>query len=309
MSAMEKMSSVDTSSSSSSPFCFASSLLASFAFCAGEALNSSCFFCHSAKSFFHWAWRSWNHFEGCRVSTLDVFFFSSTLERKYSVALASLSHSNFTSSKPSSFFGRDQFAKLLAMTASLQSATGFGANQVLFSSSVNSTFGGSVSSSSSGSIGSSFFSSSASLPSSTSIFSSSFFSSSFSSSALPSSFPSPSCFAASSFFFFSASSCFCLRSASFFFRSASIFFFISSARFLASACCFARFFSACLTRHALSEDSCFFFKSFSCCDALNSSSGSPMTTTAVRLKYGAQKRRSAFFRSASRRLLRTSMTT
>mmetsp|Transcript_94193 Transcript_94193/g.272184 ORF Transcript_94193/g.272184 Transcript_94193/m.272184 type:complete len:355 (-) Transcript_94193:1026-2090(-) len=301
-SSTEKMSPIKAFSSSSPLFAFL------------EVLNASCFFCQSANNFLNSDHLSSNHLEGCNNSSLLVRFFSNTFSRKYAFAAPSFAHSKRTASKPSAFSGIEKFEKQRLKVTSVRSAVALGANQAFCSSSVSSTAGGSSPMSSSSSSAASFFSSSPSLaPSSTSIcfgssspiLASSFCSSFFSPSALPSagvSSPSAFFFASASSRFFFASSRICFRFSAASFLIAAIFCSLSLAAF---AWAFLTFFSF----HSCSTFCCFASNIFSCCLALNSVVGSPITTQAVFLKHGLLKRFSNFSRSPEIKLPWTSMTT
>mmetsp|Transcript_103757 Transcript_103757/g.300083 ORF Transcript_103757/g.300083 Transcript_103757/m.300083 type:complete len:243 (+) Transcript_103757:672-1400(+) len=228
--------SVSPSSSSFSPLSSPSSdfccLAAAFAVCSGDALKSACFFCHSAHNFFHAFNFSLNHSEGCKSSNRVTFFLARTLLWRYSFAAASSCHKYLMLSNPSDCCGSVKLAKHWSNTVLLRSDCCFVLNHVFFSSSVNSTFGGSAGSSSSSLVS---IVASASAGSS---FTSSFFSS------LDSSLTSPSAFVTSeapSSFFVSESTCIFVLSSDSLLAPSAFFFAASSIFFLCSSMTFCRF--------------------------------------------------------------------
>mmetsp|Transcript_127020 Transcript_127020/g.340847 ORF Transcript_127020/g.340847 Transcript_127020/m.340847 type:complete len:424 (+) Transcript_127020:643-1914(+) len=230
---------------------------------------------HSDSCLFHAAHFSLNHSEGSRPSTLCVLFCSSTHARSVSAQADASCQAYLTSSNPSASPGREKSAKDVARALLERSGTGVLRCHCAFSSAVSSTGFSASSSSFASSFGSSFASSFASLGS------------------------SPSCGAASlsagsslgsSFFASTAScpgleylACFALRHS-----SSSLSLFVLAFSFSAAA--------------TFSDSSC------ACTFSLYSFDGSPMTTTATRLKSLAGNRASSFFRSAARRLSRSSST-
>mmetsp|Transcript_106687 Transcript_106687/g.254720 ORF Transcript_106687/g.254720 Transcript_106687/m.254720 type:complete len:262 (+) Transcript_106687:53-838(+) len=238
----------------------------------GLDFQAVCFCCHSKCCFCQAMYLLPKSWDGWRCSMSVVLLASKIHLLRYSLHLGAGSQANLTSSKPSDFSGRLNWCRNLLRVVGAKSAAPFARKILCFSSSVSSAFGGSSPS-----------------PSSSSSLASSFTSSSFSS-FISSSLVSPS---PSSFF---------LASSSFFFRCSSALRRISwSSRWRLAA--------AFLAFHSVSSFAC-----FSASKALwdrwqKSSSGAPMTTSAVFLKLGVLKRLRSSTRSSFSRLLFTSMTT
>mmetsp|Transcript_84637 Transcript_84637/g.152632 ORF Transcript_84637/g.152632 Transcript_84637/m.152632 type:complete len:290 (-) Transcript_84637:298-1167(-) len=277
---------------------FFSSGASSFFVGFGAALKIFCLDCHSKNCFVQAACFSLKLGEGCRSVMQEVRLVSRTQFLRYSLLFAAGCHSYLTSSKPSSLSGIVKLEKDLLKTAGAKSPQpSFGRKESCFSSSVSSTFGGSLpkpSSSSSSSSSSSFTSSlTSSSLTSTSILDSS---SSFFSSALCSAFLFASC-------------CFLMASSACFFRCSSAFRRISAISFCRFAKAFSLSFSAFFSLHSWSAFSCFTFKALTCNILLCSGFGSPIMTWATVLKCGALNLFSTSARSAATKLDFTSITT
>mmetsp|Transcript_62549 Transcript_62549/g.168704 ORF Transcript_62549/g.168704 Transcript_62549/m.168704 type:complete len:370 (+) Transcript_62549:672-1781(+) len=241
------------------------------------------FACHPARSFFHCCSFWLNQWDGLMSSMRMFCLRSSCHVLRYSSDSGFFSHPYRISSKPSSAVGRLTLGSICASTLGTMSGylPIFACGHCI-SCSVSCTCGG-------GPTGS---------PSSASTSSAGSSSSSASSSSAGSSTAMPSSAA------FLRSSSFC-----FFLSSFSIFFLMTSAFLLALAITFFRACSLTLALYSAPTLSCFSFSSEARRHFLNSSGGSPTSTSATLLKCGARNLASALLRNSSRRFSRTSITT
>mmetsp|Transcript_116031 Transcript_116031/g.328834 ORF Transcript_116031/g.328834 Transcript_116031/m.328834 type:complete len:203 (-) Transcript_116031:106-714(-) len=88
----------------------------SAAFFAAAALYSFCLACQRFRTCCHSLHFPLNHSDGCRSSIRVVSFFFRVHCFRWALAFGSLLHSALTSSKPSSFVGKLNFAKLVFRT-------------------------------------------------------------------------------------------------------------------------------------------------------------------------------------------------